>query len=70
MKRSGLARITGACLPARARIVWCMVGTAVYQVGCASSIQRKKCRASKPGVQNTSPPADSGASRPAMSPWM
>ena len=30
-----------------------MVGTAVYQVGFASSIQAKKRSALKPGVQNT-----------------
>ena len=47
-----------------------MVGTAVYQVGLASSIQAKKRSALKPGVQNTRPPADSGASTPAIRPWM
>ena len=47
-----------------------MVGTAVYQVGFASSIQPKNFSALKPGVQNTRPPADSGASVPAIRPWM
>ena len=47
-----------------------MVGTAVYQVGLHSSIQPKNFSALKPGVQNTRPPAESGASTPAMSPWM
>ncbi len=47
-----------------------MVGTAVYQVGWHSSIQPKNFSASKPGVQNTCEPADSGASTPAMRPWM
>src|SRR6185295_15280571 len=47
-----------------------MVGTAVYQVGFASSIQAKNFRALKPGAANTVPPADSGANNPAISPWM
>ena len=47
-----------------------MVGTAVYQVGVASSIQPKNFSALKPGVQNTCEPADSGASTPAIRPWM
>ena len=47
-----------------------MVGTAVYQVGRASSIQPKNFSALNPGVQNTPPPRDSGARMPAISPWM
>ena len=47
-----------------------MVGTAVYQVGLASSIQEKNFRALKPGVQNTSEPAEIGAKTPAIRPWM
>ena len=47
-----------------------MVGTAVYQVGLASSIQVKNFRALKPGVQNTCEPAESGANTPAIRPWM
>ena len=62
--------ITSAFFEARARIVWCIVGTAVYQVGFASSIQPKNFSALKPGVQNTCEPADSGASTPAIRPWM
>ncbi len=46
-----------------------MVGTAVYQVGFDSSIA-KNFSALNPGVQNTEPPRDSGASSPAISPWM
>ena len=34
-----------------------MVGTAVYQVGLASSNQLKNFRALKPGVQTTDAPA-------------
>ncbi len=33
MKRSGAARSRRRCASARARMAWCMVGTAVYQVG-------------------------------------
>src|SRR5271157_970242 len=47
-----------------------MVGTAVYQVGFDSSIAAKNFSALNPGVQNTEPPRDSGASSPAISPWM
>src|SRR6266536_1511464 len=69
-KRSGfLAMLSGLRL-ARDRIAWCIVGTAVYQVGCASSSQAKKRRALKPGVQNTDAPAASDESVAAISPWM
>src|SRR3984885_3087680 len=47
-----------------------MVGTAVYQVGLASSISAKNLSALKPGVQNTAPPRESGAQRPAINPWI
>ena len=50
-KRSGLAAITSLFCAARARIVWCMVGTAVYQVGRHSAIHAKNFSALKPGVQ-------------------
>jgi len=70
MKRSGWRAITSRCFDARAMIAWCMVGTAVYQVGAASSIQAKNFSALKPGVQNTRAPAASGESTPAISPWM
>ncbi len=33
MKRSGWRAITSALRAARATIAWCIVGTAVYQVG-------------------------------------
>ena len=36
---------------ARARIAWCMVGTAVYQVGRTSSHQEKNFRGLNPGAQ-------------------
>ena len=68
MKRSGCRAIVSALPLARETIAWCIVGTAVYQVGLASSIHVKNFSALKPGVQNTAEPADSGASTPAMSP--
>src|SRR5262245_2059395 len=67
-KRSGLALITSVFLLARATIAWCIVGTAVYQVGCVSPIQPKNLSALKPGVQQTSPPTESGARMPAIRP--
>ena len=69
-KRSGWRAITSVFLPARDTIAWCMVGTAVYQVGRASSIQAKNFSALKPAVQNTCEPAASGASTPAIRPWI
>ena len=51
MKRSAAAASASSLRAARARIAWCMVGTAVYQVGFASPSQWKKRSALKPGVQ-------------------
>ena len=51
MKRNGCAAITSALPDARPRMAWCMVGTAVYQLGLHSRIQAKKRKALKPGVQ-------------------
>jgi hypothetical protein len=70
MKRSGWRLMTSRFFDAREMMVWCIVGTAVYQVGLASSIQPKNFSALKPGVQNTCEPAASGASTPAIRPWM
>ena len=47
-----------------------MVGTAVYQVGSKTSSHSKKRKALKSPGQAMAPPADRGASSPAMSPWM
>ena len=38
MKRKGTFVITSRLLAALDKIAWCMVGTAVYQVGLTSSI--------------------------------
>src|SRR5262245_22141251 len=59
MKRSGCAAIISALRAARARIAWCIVGTAVYQVAPASFSQPKNFKALKPGVHTTLPPAAS-----------
>jgi len=61
MKRSLVAAITSRFRSARARIAWCIVGTAVYQVGRTSFIQPKKRSASKPGAQEIEAPAPSEA---------
>ena len=71
MKRSTLACATVSSLrPARVRMAWCMVGTALYQVGFTSASQEKKRKASKPGEQLTLAPAARVASTGATRPWM
>ena len=69
-KRSGLLATTSKLPAARDRMVWCMVGTAVYQVGLHSFIQAKNFSALKPGVQKIWLPTAIGASTPAIKPWM
>jgi hypothetical protein len=59
MKPQRARAMISALRAARARIAWCMVGTAVYQVGRASSSQPKKRSASKPGAHQTDAPAAS-----------
>ena len=70
IKRKGTLAITSRLLAERDKIAWCMVGTAVYQVGLTSSICEKNFKALKPLVQCTSPPCDKGAKMPAISPWI
>ena len=70
MNRSRLAATISAFFGARSRMAWCIVGTAVYQVGLASPSHAKNLSALNPGVQHTVPPALSGASNAAMRPWM
>ncbi len=70
MKRSLPPRRRPALRLARSRIAWCMVGTAVYQVGRTSSNQEKNLRALKPGVQTTEPPAAMLDRTAAIRPWM
>src|SRR5882757_10082556 len=70
MKRRLAARALSALRPSRARMVWCMVGTAVYQVGFTSSSQAKKRSALKPGVQLTDAPEASDDRTAAIRPWM
>src|SRR5512138_2761191 len=70
MKRRRLAATASAFFDARERIAWCIVGTAVYHVGFTSAIHPKNLSALKPGVQQTSLPAERGASSEAIRPWM
>src|SRR5262249_20575885 len=70
MKRSGLALMTSVLFAARERMAWCMVGTAVYQVGRTSAILVRRRGAVTPVVQQTWPPADKGANVPAIRPWI
>src|ERR1019366_4657559 len=70
MKRSRLVATVSAFFGARSRIAWCIVGTAVYQVGLTSLSQPKNFSALKPLVQLTAPPAESGASSAAINPRM
>ena len=62
--------MTSALRFARLRIAWCIVGTAVYQVGRAWAIMAKKFIALKPAVQKIEPPAANVADTAATSPWM
>src|SRR5918998_555816 len=68
--RSGHAPTLSWLASARSRIAWCIVGTAVYQVGENSRVHAKKRGAKKPGVQTTLAPAASEASSAAIKPWM
>ncbi len=51
MKRSFAAASASSLRAARASIAWCMVGTAVYQLGLASPSHWKNRSALKLGVQ-------------------
>ena len=53
---------------ARVRISWCIVGTAVYQVGLASRSQPNTCSALNPGEHQVQPPAPTLARMPAITP--
>src|SRR4051812_12110573 len=70
MKRSRPRAMVSLLRVARPSSAWCMVGTAVNQLGRAESNQEKNLKALKPGVQNTDPPAASDDSTAAISPWM
>ena len=49
-------------------MVWCIVGTAEYQVGSTSSSQAKKLSALNPGVHATAAPAESDTPKGATDP--
>ena len=68
MKRSLAARACSGCARIRIRIAWCMVGTAVYQVGFTSPSSSANLNALKPGVQHTAALAESDAVTAAISP--
>src|SRR5205823_14942992 len=70
MKRNRCDLIASALFGARNRIAWCIVGTPEYHVGFTSVSHEKNLSALNPGVQHTSPPADSGASSAAIRPPM
>src|SRR3546814_21143956 len=70
MKRSRVPATISALRPARARIAWCMVGTAVYQDGFTSSNQRNAFSPSKTGEQCTDAPARIDHVTAAIRPWM
>src|SRR6266852_2119025 len=70
ISRNRALRSSSACREARERIAWCMVGTAVYQVGRTSSSQWKKRRALNGGEHHTWAPAESEDSTAAIRPWM
>jgi hypothetical protein len=69
-KRSRPAAMTSPKRGARSSSAWCMVGTAVYQVGRKSRSQVKNRNPLSPGVQTTDPPAATDASTAATRPWM
>ncbi len=60
----------GVAAPAamRARIAWCIVGTAVYQVGAVCAIQSKNSTAENAGVHTLDAPAASDDSSPPTRP--
>ena len=62
--------MVSALRPARAKIAWCIVGTAVYQVGFASSRLEKKESALKPDEHQIEAPAVKDAETAAMRPWI
>src|ERR1041385_3360570 len=68
MNRSRWFLSASGLLAARRRIAWCIVGTPVYHVGRTSVNHEKNLSALKPGEQQTSPPAESGAESAAISP--
>ena len=55
-------------LLARERIAWCIVGTAVYQLGAASSNQLNTLKALNEGQQNTELPAATDDNTAAINP--
>jgi hypothetical protein len=67
-RRPFFRTVSRSASPALPRMAWCMVGTAVYQVGAIWAIQSKKSGAMNPGVHTTDPPEDREARRAATRP--
>jgi len=70
ISRSRARETASALRGARARIAWCMVGTAVYQLGRAASSQPNTRSASKPGAHQIEAPAARLDEIAASRPWM
>ena len=68
IKRNDILVIISVFRKALDRIAWCIVGTAVYQLGEASSNQLNTLKALKEGQQNTEPPAVSEDNTAAINP--
>src|SRR5208282_3168350 len=70
IRRRRLAATISTLRGARPRIAWCIVGTAVYQVGFVSANHRKNFSASKFGAQAIDAPAAMLDSTAPIKPWM
>ena len=70
MKRRLAARACPVWARIRIRMAWCMVGTAVYQVGWTLPSHSPNLNALKPGVQQTAAPAEREDVTAAIRPWM
>ena len=68
IKRNDILVIISSFRKALDRIAWCIVGTAVYQLGAASSNQLNTLKALKEGQQNTEPPAATEDNTAAINP--
>tara|TARA_B100001121_G_C18562192_1_gene560857 strand:- start:66 stop:308 length:243 start_codon:yes stop_codon:yes gene_type:complete len=68
IKRNDILAVISALRMALDSIAWCIVGTAVYQLGAASSNQLNTLKALKEGQQNTEPPAATDDNTAAINP--
>ena len=70
IRRSLLPATADGLRRARCRMAWCIVGTALYQVGRSSSTHLKNRIAWKPGLDATAAPAFRDESSPPIKPWI